>query len=292
MATPIAIVYYNLLYAVQRALDLGIAAFFITANPEAYVKLRPLTAYHMPAAMGFLSYDVNPQKPNISADVFMQSIYALYSRYAAACDYCDCVRAGNSCTIYPAILETLKVPPSQSVTFRLVEGLIIYRGQYFDSVIGSPQRSGYRSKATKALGEADMVPSHIGTQSGSPLVTVADKCRSLELSCVVQYSGNQISVDLRRVICGYIGMKWTSPCPHPTSDRLDKTRHNAISTSVACPGADGRIGIAMTRHSPTSQLLCCSSSEYQAVIQKDCCLNCAIDQLEAGKETRIVIIVG
>lgn len=87
-------------------------------------------------------------------------------------------------------------------------------------------------------------------------------------------------------------MRWASACSYPVTKRLDTLIYDALATSVAASSANGRIGIAMTHWNPVFQFLCCEDSRYQAVLQRSCWLDCALEELDAGDETRIIVIVG
>lgn len=78
-------------------------------------------------------------------------------------------------------------------------------------------------------------------------------------------------------------------CSHPVTDSMDLSKHASIPTSVASPSAVRRFGVAMTRWSPVAQFLCYENG-YQAVLQRNCCLNCASEGLAAT--AHVVIIVG
>lgn len=193
-----------------------------------------------------------------------------------------------SCTIYPTVIETLSVPIHQSVTFRLVEGQIIFGGRYQDAItaIGNA-----RPKTSRSLPLDRGGPSHIGGQDKDPVITIRDGYNSLEILCTLHNSGISVAIDLEKVILGYIGMQWASTCFHPASTPFDRTKHKALGTSLTSPAANDQLGIALTRWNPMAQFLCCEDG-YQAVLQRSCCLNCTIEELGAVSETSIVIICG
>lgn len=195
--------------------------------------------------------------------------------------------SSDSCTIYPTILRTLSVPPHQFVTFTLVEGQLVYERRYHRYLRAKPARA--RPKATTTLQKDNIRPSHIGVHLGSPLLTLREGFDFLEFICTFRFAGNDIKVNLEAVILGYIGMRWTDMCSHPVTDSMDLSKHASIPTSVASPSAFRRFGVAMTRWSPVAQFLCCENG-YQAVLQKNCCLNCASEGLAAT--AHVVIIVG
>lgn len=70
---------------------------------------------------------------------------------------------------------------------------------------------------------------------------------------------------------------------------MDSFQYAPLATSVASPAAARRLGVAMTRWNPVAQFLCCEDG-YQAILQKECCLNCAAEIL--GLNANGIIIVG
>ena len=178
------------------------------------------------------------------------------------------------------------MPACQHVTFKLVEGRIVHGGQYYDDLCAKFAKC--RPKAKTSLLNRGIRPSHLGTPT-EKLVTIWEGFNYLEVKCSLQFAGNYIDVDLKAVILGYIGMIWASECSHPASDCLRFSKSEAISTSVAAPSGQDVMGVAMVRYDAVAQFLCCENG-YQAVLQKDCCLNCALGDMVP--RSYIVIIVG
>lgn len=182
----------------------------------------------------------------------------------------------------------MKMPPYQLVTFTITEGQIVYEHRYHSFVCAPP---GIR----RQIGANDLMdciaPSNIGVYSDRPLSTIQESYDELRLLISIEYGRVHIGLDLMMVIRGYVSLKWTTSCAHPVIKPMDMSKHkNApIATSVAAPSAaNERLGIAMTRWSPMAQFLSCDIS-YQAVLQKECCLDCAAETFNGS--TNGVIIV-
>ena len=186
---------------------------------------------------------------------------------------CVAISSG-SCTIYPTILKTLSVPSHQTVTFTLVEGIFVFEGRYHRRLDAKSVRA--RPKTRRSLRKDNIGSSHDEIHIGSPLLTVREAFDCLEVLCSFKSSGYDTKVDLERVILGYFGMRWTDTCHHPTTDHVDRDKDRFVTTSVASPAALGGYGVVMTRWNPIAQFLCCEMG-YQAILVKDCCLNCAAE---------------
>ena len=199
---------------------------------------------------------------------------------------CVAISSG-SCTIYPTILNTLSVPSHQTVTFTLVEGIFVFEGRYHRRLDAKPVRA--RPKTRKPLQRDNIGSSHDEIHLGSPLLTVRETFNCLEVLCSFKSSGYDTKINLEAVIMGYIGMRWTDTCHHPMTDHMNLDKDRFVATSVASPATLGGSGVVMTRWNPIAQFLCCELG-YQAILVKDCCLDCAAKGVNTS--ATVVFIVG
>lgn len=195
--------------------------------------------------------------------------------------------SSNSCTIYPTILKTLSVPSHQAVMFTLVEGNLVFEGRYHRRLDARPVRA--RPKTRKSLRKDNIRSSHNEMHIGNPSLTIREAFDCLELLCSFKSSGLDTKVDLRSVISGYIGMRWSDTCHHPVTDHVDLDKDRFVTTSAASPAALGRLGVVMTRRNPVAQFLCCEYG-YQAILVKNCCIDCAAEGIDLRGD--VVFIVG
>lgn len=158
--------------------------------------------------------------------------------------------------MYPRVPTDLRLPSRQLVTFLLVDGQIVYEHRYHRHLCAAQARA--RPKERRGL-MATLSPSHIGAHSGSPLLTIREGFRFLEIQCSVEYAKNEVGLNLKEVILGYIAMRWTSICAHPVTDNMDPFKYAPLATSIASPSAAGRLGVAMTRWNPVAQFSCCEN---------------------------------
>ena len=194
--------------------------------------------------------------------------------------------SSRSCTLYPTALKTIKLPSHQLVTFTVVEGQIVHEHRYHRYLCAAKARA--RPKAKHSLAD-HILSSQIGVHSSSPLVTIREGYDSLELYISIEYARKEVKLNLSEVILGYIGMQWTSMYTHPVVKPMDPFKRAPLATSFTSPAPAGRLGVAMTRWNPVAQFLCCENG-YQAILQKECCLDCAAEIL--GLNTDGIIIVG
>lgn len=265
--------------AIGSALESGLWSFFIDAGPN--VTIRPRSE-----AEGS-RYITRFMKKDRARSLFAEDFLGLVSRLINDSRWSAnrIITSSGSCTLYPTVLKTMEIPPHQLVTFTVVEGQIVHEHRYHRYLCAADPR--VRPKQKHSLMDR-IVPSHIGDYSGSPLLTIREGYDSLELHISIEYARNDVKLNLTKVILGYIGMQWTSMCAHSVTKPMNPSKW-AIATSVASPATARRLGVAMTRWNPIAQFLCCEYG-YQAVLQKECCLDCAAEMF--GTNPNGVIIVG
>ncbi|KAL8789468.1 MAG: hypothetical protein Q9195_006793 [Heterodermia aff. obscurata] len=279
---------YDIWYSVQDALYHGLCTLFIEPDQNANASITNISYYE--ERLPLLSKNVFSKPPSTRVITIVDLYTTIMHVYVRGGSVLGIASSHHSCTMYPAVLETLSIPTSRSVIFKLVDGQIVFTGRYYNSL--TVDSVPLRAQAKEPLTAGDIRPSHIGVEPKDPLVSIREDFRGLTLLCSIQYAGNIVKLDLHRVIVGYMAMRWAAPCSHPADDCLDTSKYKAIATSVASPAAENAIGVAMTRWNPVAQFLCCDSGEHHAVLQRDCCLNCALKGIELSADPRLVIIVG
>ena len=269
--------------AVRKILNLGLLSLFVESGPNSTI--RPFgsgTDQHFGGA-----FTENPSKYPWYAPEFVQSmLHMAHENVLGNYPGNTIARTCESSTIFPSILTSLQIPLRQLVTFSLVDGLIVYEQRYHTELHAGEVRE--RPEKRKAHLVGDMLPSHIGVHSGSALLTIRETFNCLEIHCSIQYAGCETKINLRDVIYGFCGLHWPGMCSHQFDTPLNMVKYPASATNVAEPTAFRRLGVAMTRRNPTAQFLCCQG-DVPAILQRDCCLNCAAEALR-GRQG--VIIVG
>ena len=279
-------VIYDIWYSIRDTLYNGLFAFFTEPGQNATASIA------LPSAEAVPLLEDGMFTQQSSRSISIKTLYAaiMQSGISSREALSSIALSLGSCTIYPAVLESLSVPTSRSVIFRLVDGHIVFAGHYYWTLLALRHTS--RLPAKRSLTTGDIRPSHIGVEPNFLQVTVRESLESLTVLCRVQYAGNIKDVDLIRAIHGYMVMKWANPCDHPVDDFLNTSKYKAMATSVAWPAAENAIGVAMTRWNPAAQFLCCENENHLAVLQKDCCLNCALKDIELSSDPKLVVIVG
>ena len=187
----------------------------------------------------------------------------------------------NGTTMYPSILSTLRMPSRQALRYRLADGRLLFRDHAYRSLKDRPHFERPVELVECSRPQDDRRPSSSGVHEGTPSITVSESYNCLEIDSTLQYSGQVIPVSLRSIFESYSMLRWTQPCQHPMDQPLDIKHQGIHFTSVAGPCAPRTRSIAMTRDDPVAQLICCRNLPKVAVLQHECCLNCAIDQVEA-----------
>ena len=282
---------YNIWYSIRVALAHGLCAVFIEPGQNAILSI---SLYH-DGADSFITTGIFRRPTRLIRistlyNEIMRMVEKEQRRVSIACSH-------GSSTMYPAVLETLSVPTSQSVIFKLVDGQLVFAGRYHRIIVANTAFS--RARTQRPLTAGDVRPSHIGAEPNFLLASIREDFEFLTLLCRVQYAGSIMNLNLISVIQGYMVMRWADPCNHPFDDCLNTSKYKAMVTSVAAPGAENAVGVAMTRWNPVAQPLCCAGGDHQAVggdhqavLQRDCCLNCALKDIKLTPDPNLVIIVG
>ena len=266
-------VLYQLWKSIGVALNLLLGCFFINASPNTTIQLFQ----EFPVSRHSTIERVVTGEVQTVQISYIRDLITSFTGHAIFNNERMIASSSDSCTSYPTVLQTLRMPSHQSVTFTLIEGLFVFEGRYYDrlEVDSVPARPRTRSVQQ----QDDIRPSLDAMHIGSPTLTIRDAFKCLEVLCSFKYSGHDTKIDLPAVIWGYVGMRWTDPCHHPMTDPRDFDKDRFQLTSVASPAAEERFGVVMARWNPMAQFLCCEDG-YQAILVKDCCLNCAAEGID------------
>ena len=262
-------VLHQLWNAIGSALDKALWCFFVNTGPN--------TSISPDETMGryFILTPATTGQRTLKVDELVENVMRLVAIIWGKKEYVAI--SSNSCTIYPTILKTFSVPSHQAVMFTLVEGNVVFEGRYHRRLDARPVRA--RPKTRKPLRKDDIRSSHNEMHVGNPSLTIREAFDCLEVLCSFKSSGFDTKVDLKSVILGYCGMRWTDTCHHPMTDLMNLDKDGFLATSVASPAAEGRSGVVMTRWNPIAQFLCCELGN-QAIFVKNCCINCAAEGID------------
>lgn len=270
----------RLWYDIGETLHNMFWCFFVNAGPNTTIRLAPDQEH------GFITDAVTSGRRTLKSDYILRRVMSLVTGHSPY-QYNSILASGSdSCTIYPTVLNTLSVPSHQYVTFTLTEGNLVFEGRYYDSLLA--YLVGPRPTTRSVLGVDDIRPSLDGMHI-SPLLTIRETLVALMVRCSIKSSGHDTKVDLRSVIEGYIGMRWTNPCHHPMTDPRNLDGDRFQITSLASPAAEERFGVVMARWNPMAQLFCCDLGN-QAILVRDCCLNCAAEGIPVGAPVVFIVV--
>ncbi len=258
-------VLYQLWESIGFALNSAFWCFFVNAGPNTAI------SFENRIPCNIISNAVTHKRQTLSVDEIRDQVMGLVHHLVSLRQGTVAI-SSNCCTIYPTILKTLSVPSRQSVTFTLIEGLFVFEGRYHRHLSADPSTA--RPKTKSALEKDNIRPSHDEMHIDSTLLTIREAFDSLIVLCSFKSSGYDTKVNLEEAILGYVCMRWTDTCHHPMTDPTDLDKDRFITTSVASPAAVERFGVVMARWNPIAQFLCCDR-DYQAILVKDCCLECA-----------------
>jgi len=185
--------------AIGSALSFGLWSFFIDAGPNATVRPR----YDSSSSWYITSAVTGNRRDLLQANDVLRHVFQLIDSRTWEHKN-SIITSSESCTVYPTILKNLKLTSDQLVTFTIVKGQIVYEHRYHRYLCAAEARA--RPKAKKSLMNR-LTPSHIEVHSDSPLLTIREGFDFLKLQASIQYARNEVKLNLRRVILGYIGMR-------------------------------------------------------------------------------------
>ena len=186
----------------------------------------------------------------------------------------------ESSMIFPASLVDAALKLDKLCLFMLVDGQILLNNRYHDEIRASdgisPEReTHYQLKDTPKPG---MIPCAASAHADLQF-SFFEYWSYLELRADLFASGQVIRLNWHDIIIASMGIVDGSACDHHLmsqvqDEKLDKIWETSIITPVA---PDKKIAIVQTYKNPTAQLVACCLG-VSPLLQRLCCLNCAIDE--------------
>jgi hypothetical protein len=268
------------------SLGKGLGSFLINAGPN--TAISPINSSSGNFVTEFIDRTLGSQNYRItsSKEFYSQILNILNYQWKG-----NLARSSSSTTIYATVLKSLRIPPSLLRTFELVDGQLIYDGRYHTN-LDEDQSTENRPRAARSIVSRpkSVEPSNIG-QHTDLSITIFEKVSGLTMKATAQCAGMNLNFALSSIIGAFFGLAATDKCSHPPSSPLNKALNGRVMiTSVASPRPDGtKIGLVMTQSNPTAQFLSCEEG-VQALLLRDCCLNCAFQQAKEGYFRMIIVV--
>ncbi|KAM5465578.1 hypothetical protein MauCBS54593_006353 [Microsporum audouinii] len=196
----------------------------------------------------------------------------------------------TSCTIYPNRLRIMALNLENGAYYEVVDGVLHFNGQNQDMLCGAPaaQRNKPGVFEPQYSTRDKIVPSSAGEHSEVSL-TLREVSNYLELRFVAVVAKTNVPIDLEDVILSSYFVKQANPCEHPSSAPFKHGCINTTTTSVAAPitTIPSWYAAALVSRNKPAQLLCCMS-QRKILLQRDCCLTCAL--VQANKESVGIVL--
>ena len=202
----------------------------------------------------------------------------------------DATRSG---ILIPSSLRNLRLSKDTRIRFLILEGSLIHEGRYFE-LLSINESKKYRYGNVIELDREILEPSSHGCHT-SLVATLKERVSitpALELRITIRHDGIEENINILEAIKASHYVEETEPCSHDPNSSILATTKNLIATNVISPYANGKTSIVMTRDNAEAQLLSCRNYA-RILLLKDCCLNCAVDQIhsKAVSDTVKMIIV-
>ncbi|KFY35311.1 hypothetical protein V494_06028 [Pseudogymnoascus sp. VKM F-4513 (FW-928)] len=273
---------------VGETIAYGFSCLFVNADDSAVISHPAGYSSWMPILSDIssvLGLGHVPRPP----DLFRGHYYTVYVCIMTLCGLRHGIAgSSNSSTVYMAALQTLQLPNAMNGLFILLDGQIIFNGRYHKELRITV--SEMRPEGEIHQRSHPIIPSAVGEHS-SFMMTILESILFLELTSTIHVRGEIVHLNMFDVILASWAVAEAKPCNHSTKTPLE-ARHedHVLMTSVASPLAvEGKISIVQVSRNPAAQLLSCVRAT-PALLQKNCCLNCAYE--EAVEDKYRMIIVG
>lgn len=206
----------------------------------------------------------------------------------------DLARSNGPFTILPTPLLCLHYNPHDGFLYTLYDGLITYDGRYCEALTSqhaSPRSLAQQSQNFTADGR--IYPCSYGVQSDLRF-TIRESRISIILLATLKIQGRQVMLGLSNILHGMLGMMHAEPCEHPPLSDLDISLHDkVVLASVEAPrtGASSKVSIVQTANDSAAQILACEMGRPSnlALLQRYCCLNCAVRQAEKERVYQVIV---
>lgn len=276
---------YNLQRIVAGTLLHGMKCLFVKASEKNVVKLQVDGPF-----APIRTWEHAPENSNITwrnhTDFFDDMMRIIGKTSATDLAVCD-----NSSTIVPAPLINLKNDAEYGYLFWLLDGQIIRKDRAYTMLTaewfgyGRETSHSNRCSDTKAL-----IPNSSGEHSDLRFAIVED-VDSLDIKTDIIGSGKMVKLDWHEAIIGSMALTDGSPCLHPLLAPLEDGFADEVwEASVLAPQAPSdKIAIVQTRQNPTAQFLACCYMGGTALLQRSCCLNCAVREAKQLNLRRIIV---
>ncbi|KAF3005514.1 hypothetical protein E8E14_002856 [Neopestalotiopsis sp. 37M] len=186
-------------------------------------------------------------------------------------------------SIYPTVLDSLRVEPEGCFTFRVTEGLFIHKGVYYNSLCDETKRPRCDSIARSSTELSPLrIPKLVEPLSLS--VSLREGFEEVLLTFNVQRAGLYFHVSAFDAVVGLMCLDTTPNCGHDMDDVLREEYETQVTVKSVgeASNQDYKLAITMTSRNPQAQFLACGSGT-QGDLLLQCCLNCGVQQaLECG----------
>jgi hypothetical protein len=202
-------------------------------------------------------------------------------------------------TIYSSLVRVPDLDLESGIQFELVDGQLQHKGRSYRYLSDASHASEakYRPQSMHRRSLGGIRPTASGVHS-SLLFSVEERAsdfeepRSLYLHATAIFEGQNVPIHIgTRIVAAYSVSKG-EPCSHPKDSPLDPNISKlVITTSIAAPLVlDLRMSIVQVARNPTAQFLACVPGGA-AILQKQCCLNCAFREVMADTWVRTKMII-
>lgn len=198
--------------------------------------------------------------------------------------------SNSSSTMCPASLLQLKRGLDEGIQYELRDGKILVDGRHYGQLRSVRVKGRPRSNKSLYQRKGHITPTSVGEHS-SLVFTVRESLDWLELRTTAICNGQSLHLNLTDSITSSLVVQIAAPCEHSPGCALDEAYcKDVFTTSVAAPLASSKkIAITQTRDNPVAQLLACGSG-IMPLLQRDCCLNCAVKQAKEEGISQIIVM--
>jgi hypothetical protein len=277
---------------VKVAVSRGFWCFFVDAGPNAIIKMDALGRHE--AFPDIISHAID--LPILGRHTYLNH-YQMHGQLmelikSGGIDHqFDLASSNRSSTLCHASLLQIERRLGEGVAYELREGQILVNDRYYLRLRSVDARQ--RPCASNSLFNFNgkIIPSSSGEHSDL-FFSIRESVDAAKLRTTAICQGHNLHLNLTRIIVSSLFVQVADPCDHDPGSTLDEAHsRDVFTTSIVAPRVENdtkTVAITQTKGNPIAQLLACEGSTG-AILQRGCCLNCAVEQARAERVGQIIV---
>lgn len=276
---------------VENSISRGFWCFFVDAGPNAIIEMDLAVRYEAFYGISHAISGLTGIRHIHLSDYKMHGYVMGLINSRGKLDTSNLASSNRSSTLCHASLLQIERRLGEGVAYELREGQILVNDRYYLRLrsVGAKQRPCASNSLFNFKGK--ITPSSSGEHSDL-VFTIRESVEAAELRTTAICQGHSLHLSLTLIIISSLCLQVADPCDHDPGSTLDEVHsRDVFTTSIVAPRVENdtkTVAITQTKGNPIAQLLACEGSAG-AILQRGCCLNCAVEQARAERVGQIIV---